>query len=350
MSKFIKKMFSKVIGKQQTTDSPEGDVYAKHNIKDSMDIVMKNIYAKRCTDDIVETGFGKLCANLNTDVLTQEAIKRAGKDYIKSGNCFFEIVEFEGKISKIYHVPANTMKIEKLPSKKLAFKQLGNEDIVYSQYDPKSLSTAKTSSILHIMNYEDDSIYGTPVWIAAKLKLQQSYQSDEYVDSFYNNDAIPAGALLTKGAELDDVGAQGLNDMMSGRNKGARNRRNLLHIHMDEESDMKYLKFNENIVDNSFITLQRENKVDVCAAFGVPPKRVGLETPGRLGGGNDYSAQLNGYYEDIIIPLQMLFEEKLPFENLEFTRPKIKVVTESIEKKDKSNSFFNDLREILIAN
>lgn len=336
----IRKMVSSVLSKMKHAE----DVYAKHNIAENMNIVMKNIYAKRCVDDIVTTAFGKKCENLNTDILANDVILRAGKDFIKSGNCFFEVVVFNKKISKIYHISANTLIIERRKGR-IVFKQVGFEE-VYDSFGKDSLdSVVKKSFILHIMNYEDDSVYGTPVWVAAKLKLEQSHEADMYVDSFYSNNGVPAGALLTKGAELDNTGENDLAEAMQG-NKGAMKRRGLLHIHMDEESDIKYIAFNSNIVDSSFVALQRDNKVDVCAAFGVPPKRVGLETPGRLGGGNDYEVQLQGYYEDIIIPLQVLFEKKLPFEGLVFTRPTVK---RKFDVEKKNNNFWEEIREVLLA-
>ena len=336
----------------------------KTDLEASVDLIMSNVYGKRCVDDLQETVTGKGFEKGSDDViklLKPEILKRLGKDYFKSGNGFLEIVVFAGKVTGVYFVPVLTMKAVK--KKKVN----GFDVITYAQYidgeeknrydeftehvwEVDKKDESKKSYILHFMNYENDTYYGTPRWIAGKNKMKVVNHGDEFVDSFFEDDAIPSGVFWTKGAELDEDGEDGVADILESRNKGPRNRRNFLHIHMDEDSELGYEKFNDNIVDMSFINLNRDLKVDICAGFGVPPKKVGLEIPGRLGSGSDYPQQLAGYYEDVVIPEQQYFESKFqivfPDEELQLTRPpKVENSAEksTLEKGEKKKESVVDL-------
>ncbi len=366
--KFIKAKFIIKNRKTKTDERQdiEGIITQKHDIKKSFELVMSNIYAKRCVDELVETICGKGFSKADDEIkklINPEMIKRVGKDFEKCGNGFIEVVMFEGKIVELWHVPAQTMNVSKKikTSEYKTFVQSGEDNIFFDEFtshvwDEKAVIDGnKKSYILHLMNYEDDSHYGTPAWIAVKIKLKQCNYSDEFIDSFFEDDAIPQGVLLTKGAELDDEAENNIKDNFENGFKGSRNRRGLLHLHMDESSSVEYLTFNENIINNSFLNLQRENKVDICAAFGVPPKKIGLETPGRLGGGNDFEQQLKSYYEDVIIPKQEYFESKLkllfPGKEIELKRPVLKTnkpADNSISKKKHIIHDLLNLREELL--
>ena len=345
----LKKMKSVILKNRKTSTNSDPVTSGSYEMRTNMKLVKSNVYAQRCVQDMVETAFGKPFSG--GDIVDLETINRTAKDYLKCGNGFMELVVFDSKPLSLYHIPAQTMQVVKNVKGKRTYKQNGDDETVYEEYtkdvwqSDSVISGIKKSYIIHILNYEDDPDYGVPVWIPAKLKIKQSASADEFIDSFYEDDAIPKGALLTKGAELDDDGEDDLASMLEGRNKGARNRRNLLHIHMDEESDMKYLPFNDNIVDGPFILLQRDNRVDVCVAFGVPPKRLGLESTGKLGGGNEYTVQLTGYYDDIITPLQVKFETKLEFCNIKFKRP---IAAGQTQKKKASISELAKLRSELL--
>lgn len=350
MAKIIK---SKVIKARKTitnetgVDSVDG-IYQKHDPRTAINLVLSNLYAKRCSDDIVRTAFGRGYSG-NLPEGFSDAIDRCSKEFVRCGNGYLELVLYDGVVKEVYHVSATTMRIKKVVDGVKIFYQTTKEGFFYRELNREAIERSKdigrVSLIVHFTNYEDDPYYGTPQWIASKEKLKQTSYADEFISSFYENDAIPAGALLTKGAELDSDGEDALGDVLNRSNRGARNRRNLLHIHMDEDSDMQYITFNDNIVDAPFLALNRDNKVDICAAFHVPPKRVGLETVGRLGDSSDYEKQLNGYYEDVIVPLQEKFEGqlKLIFPDLRFNRPNIK----SIEKSQLIKAL-KDFREDLL--
>jgi len=177
-------------------------------------------------------------------------------------------------------------------------------------FDKAVMGGKEVHFILHCMNYEDDSYYGTPIWFAAQKKIEELKNADEFNASFFENDAIPKGIFWTKGATLDDEAETDVKELFEGKFKGAAGKHGLLQIEMDDESEIGYLKINDKIIDGSFLNSMRDGKTDVCASFGVPPKKVGLEVAGRLGGGNEFQEQMKSYYEDWITPLQEYFESK----------------------------------------
>ncbi len=338
-----------IIFKNEKTKASYSEGVSKraYDIKENIDIVMSNIYAKRCVDDIVRTALAKGCEGLDTDIIDVESIERAGKDFVKCGNAFFEVVQYDGKVKSLYHVPAKTINFKR-DKDIVSFYQNGDEETLFSKFDKTRIPRkGKYHSILHIMNYEDDAFVGVPAWIPAKLKIKQTSNADEYVDSFYEDDAIPAGVFSVIGAELSDEAFTKLENGLSN-NTGARNRKTLSLLELPEGAKSEYTPFNDNIVDEPFLKLQHDSKIDVCIAFSVPPKRLGIETAGKLGGGNEYETQLEGYYNDVIVPLQEKFEQHLPIEGLKFNRPKIEK-SQKLEKEDKVAKINQLLEEILDA-
>ena len=196
----------------------------------------------------------------------------------------------------------------------------------YKSFD-KFTGSETDNFILHIMNYEDDENYGCPFWLAAEHKISQSTNSDIYNSNFFKNDCMPDGMLIGSGLNLSEDEKIKFRDNLKSSYKGVANSRKKMVVMSDTPgAELKYVEFGQSVIDMSFINLLRENKTDICAAFRVPPKLVGLETPGRLGGGNDFAVQVNIFYENEIIPRQIFYEEifsAMAGEPIQFVRPKL---------------------------
>lgn len=287
-----------------------GQISPRHSIQDSINIVSQNIYAKRCIDEIYKTTVGRGLQSAPDEwkkILTQDFLERVDKDYLKTGNAFMEVVVLSGKVIALYHVPVLTMAKFRNESGGYYYKQPAVKN--GPEYQPYTGQPETGNYILHLMDYEDDEHYGCPFWMGAEAKITQTTYADQYNSNFFANDCRPGSLVLGKGLGLKEEEENTFQDFLRKGFKGAGNSRKTLALFTDKEAEIKIEDLAGSQIDMSFINLIRDNKTDICAAFRVPPKLVGLETPGRLGGGNDFAVQVNIFYENEIIPRQVYYEE-----------------------------------------
>jgi hypothetical protein len=317
----------------RTTDpvplkTSKGQLIPLHDPAASMTIVNENIYAKRCIDEIYKTTVGKGFEKISDAwkrILTQDLLERIDKDYLKVGNAYIEVKTLSGKIVAMYHVPALTI-AKFVKDGKYYYKQPGVKG--GSEFPPYSsfTGTETGSYILHLMDYEDDEHYGSPFWLGAEKKITQTTYADTYNSNFFQNDCRPGSVILAKNLNLSEPEEIAFKTFLKNGFRGVANSRKTILLSAPVDGDLEIKGLAESVIDMSFINMIRDNKTDICAAFRVPPKLVGLETPGRLGGGNDFAVQTNIFYENEIIPRQVYYEEifsGMSGEEIKFIRPKM---------------------------
>lgn len=335
-------MIEKAVDDRKTDPIPikstRGQLFPMHQFQASIDLVTKNIYAKRCLDELYKSTVGKgldIAPDEWRAMLNQDFLERIDKDYLKTGNAFIEVVVLSGKIIALYHVPVLTMN-KYTKDGKYTYKQPAVKN--GKEYDPYAGQTKTGNYILHIMDYEDDQHYGCPFWLGAEYKIEQSTNSDIYNSNFFKNDCKPEGVILGTGLNLSEDEKKLFREHLQSSYKGVSNsRKKMVSMSDTVGGKLEYVAFGESVIDMSFINLLRENKTDICAAFRVPPKLVGLETPGRLGGGNDFAVQANLFYENEIIPRQVYYEElfsAMAGSEIKFVRPKLIESTEVMPAED----------------
>lgn len=333
----------------------KGQLVPVHTISDSIETITQNIYAKRCLDEIYKTTVGKGLQSAPEEwkkILTQDFLERIDKDYLKTGNAFVEVVVLSGKVIALYHVPVLTMAKYRNENGGYYYKQPAVKN--GSEYPPYTGQSETGSYILHLIDYEDDEHYGCPFWLGASAKITQTTYADMYNSNFFKNDCRPGSVVLGKGLNLEENEETAFKDFIKQGFKGASNSRKTLALFTDKEAELEIKDLAGSQIDMSFINLIRDNKTDICAAFRVPPKLVGLETPGRLGGGNDFAVQCNIFYENEIIPRQVYYEEifsAMAGAEILFNRPKMMDISSQVLPADQpaevQKSANNELVDLL---
>ena len=342
----------------ETTVSSSAGSYKmpEHDIDDSLKLVMDNDYAKACVDDLVMLtvgkGFEKIPAEI-ANLLEPELLDRVTKDYEKCANGFVEVKVKDRKVTELYHVPAKTVQVKEVirSHKNLiaglsydykVFIQNKNMDVTYNEFTAYTLlddSMKDGSYFLHIMNYEDDSFYGTPAWLPVMQKLKTSTAADIHNAKFFEGGCKLDGILWTKGEMMDEDTAENVDNLMR-KTKSVDGGHQVLKIEMeDKDSEIGFLPLNAK-TDGTHLQLMKEYRMAICAAFKVPPKKVGIETAGQLGSG-EYQEVLNAYYEDVIIPRQVFWESRFkwmfPEVEIQLKRPVVRSTVSS------GSSDFTDL-------
>lgn len=178
----------------------------------------------------------------NANMSFQELRARLGWDYYVFGNCYLEITrDAEGRVLTMHHVPAPTMRISKVENisvpvietlprygkvlkvkttkkfrkyvqldergSKVWFKEFGDPRTIDPKTGLEATSLSKDTSateIIHLGNYNAQSVYGIPVWYSQYTSVVGSRQAELTNLDFFENNAVPAMAILVAGGYLTD--------------------------------------------------------------------------------------------------------------------------------------------------
>ena len=199
----------------------------------------------------------------NTTQSFQEFRTRLGWDYYVFANAYMECTrDADGKILTMHHVPSPTMrmtkveetavpvvetiarygKILKIKSTKyfrrfVQLDEMGNKVWFKEFGDPRTLdpktglennSLTKeqgATEIIHLGNYNAQSIYGIPTWYTQLPSILGSRQAELTNLDFFENNAIPAMAVLVAGGYLTEEAYDFLaNNFEQIKGRGATNK------------------------------------------------------------------------------------------------------------------------------
>lgn len=176
----------------------------------------------------------------NTQISFQELRMRLGWDYYVFGNCYLEVTrDSQGRILTLHHVPAPTMRITKVHEEpvpvteklqrygkelsikstkyfrryvqvddqggKIWFKEFGDPRTINPKDGKENTQLAQNNGateIIHLANYNAQSIYGIPIWYSQLPSVLGSRQAELTNLDFFDNNAIPAMAILVAGGYL----------------------------------------------------------------------------------------------------------------------------------------------------
>lgn len=178
----------------------------------------------------------------NANMSMQELRSRLGWDYFVFGNSFMEVTrDSDGRVLTMHHIPAPTMrvckvddkatpivetlnrygKVIKVKSKKFFRRYLQMNDtgdrVWFKEFgDPRTIDPAtgrentglaldaSCTEIIHLASYNAQNIYGIPTWYSQLPSVLGSRQAELTNLDFFENNAIPAMAVLIAGGYLTE--------------------------------------------------------------------------------------------------------------------------------------------------
>jgi PBSX family phage portal protein len=178
----------------------------------------------------------------NTYMSFQELRERIAWDYWVFGNAYIEVTrDNKGRIATMHHLPATTMRITKIDvkptpikeyltrsgqqvsfnskknfrrfvqlddfGKRVFFKELGDPRIIntITGVEDTTLSPDDgATEIIHLARYNGKSVYGLPIWYTQLPSIQGSRQAELTNLDFFENNAVPALAILVSGGYLTE--------------------------------------------------------------------------------------------------------------------------------------------------
>lgn len=255
----------------------------------------------------------------------QEVREKLGWDLYALGNAYLEVGrDSEGRVMTLHHVPSPTMRITKaeqeatpvtetlmrmgkkvkLKTKKnfrkfvqldekggrVYFKEFGDPrtiDPKTGKEDPSLSLEASATEIIHLASYNGQSVYGIPLWHTQLPSVLGSRQAELTNLDFFENNGIPAMAILVAGGYLTEEAYEMLRDNFeSVKGRGSTNRIIILEARGSVEDasntgavptpsiTLKPL-YSERQNDALFQEYERQSRDKIRSVFRLPPVFTG---------------------------------------------------------------------------
>lgn len=278
-------------------------------------------------NDVLETEYEKIdyvFNHINPDYDLTELRKRYRADMEKTGNGYAEIVrDMNNEIHSLYHVESHTIRLTKLEMNpinisvpilkknytfgskmfkkrfRLFAQRRGQKFIWFKEYgDPRIYDkrTGKVSDetlaeserateLYHFKKFDSTSSYGIPKYIGNLFSIYGSRSSDEINFITFQNNNIPAMAVIVNNGQLTDGTITRIEEFVEAHVKRSKNRSAFLILEaepQDEDTEnasaMKIeikdlTKAQQN--DQLFQEYDKNNAEKIRRSFRLPPIFVG---------------------------------------------------------------------------
>jgi len=251
-----------------------------------------------------------------------EILEKFMIDYEALGNAYLEIVRnISGEIVSIHHVPAQTMRVrldrdgfvQLRDVRYVFFKNFGDERIYTTAGDLSGTApevALRATEIIHFFQYSPRSTYyGVPEWVASMASMLGSEKASDYNIQFFDNNAVPQFAVIVKKATLGQPVKDVIAQYFRKEIKAKHHKTLVLEAPGEAEIDLKPLATETK--EQSFRFYRLDNRDEVIAAHGVPPRMVGVIAPGALGGKGDPEGQKEAFLSQIIEPRQRRLNHRI---------------------------------------
>lgn len=231
----------------------------------------------------------------------QREILSLALDLETFGMAYVEAVPGADGAAACYHVPAYTMWLRPTGYRQ----EVQLHRVEWPPYDDQE------RGIAHLGLYHPRADwYGLPDWITALNAMQLDANATLWNLQFFQNNCVPAWAILVEGGTLDETVEQQIADFFTANYKGVDNAHRALQL-SGAGVTVKFQKLQDDSRDMGFAQLKQLARDEVVAAHGVPPRLLGIVTAGQLGGGGEMQSQLRFFREVLMAGRQRLWSRFL---------------------------------------
>ncbi|MCB1154624.1 phage portal protein [bacterium] len=150
------------------------------------------------------------------------------------------------------------------------------------------------NELLHLRRLNlKSTVYGVPRWLACLTAIQLDEAAKAHNVNFFENGMMMDFVMAIIGGGLDADHKKSAKSFLKKETKGVDNAHRGLYIELDNpEAKLQIEKLGESLRDGSFHNLRMDNRDEIIAAHGVPPRILGIMSAGSLGGGGEVVGQL----------------------------------------------------------
>lgn len=152
--------------------------------------------------------------------------------------------------------------------------------------------------------------YATPSWAAAAGVIALLDAITRYNARFFEHNAVPDHIVTHTGGSLSDAQKGAIRDFFRSEFKGLENARKTLFVSLQEGQTLD-IKSVAQANDGRFIELYKTAREVLPAAHGVPPRLLGIATPGALGGLSEAREQMHMFEVFTLAPRRAAIKEAL---------------------------------------
>lgn len=152
--------------------------------------------------------------------------------------------------------------------------------------------------------------YGVPTWASAAGLIDMLEAIAAYNARFFSNHAVPDHIITVSGGTLSDAQKEALRRFFQTDFKGLENARKTLFVALSEGQTLEIKPVAQDN-DGRFIELYKAARETLPAAHGVPPRLLGIATPGALGGLNEVATQMHMFEVFTLAPRRRLILDAL---------------------------------------
>lgn len=235
-------------------------------------------------------------------------------DYHATGDGYLELVyDDAGRLAELYHVPCRTMR--RGGRRGLYFQVKGTRHVPFLAYGrgPAFGLAGARSEILHLLEYDPKSDdYGMAGWVGALAPMGLDRTVIEFNTNIFRNALMAHMAIVVRGGKLSKAGRDAVKQFVRDRAQGVENAGRVLLI--EDENDrieIRFEKLNLEIKDLMLTGVQTHLRDVVVGAHGVPPRILGIVTPGQLGATGEVEGQLRIFRETVTRTRQRQLEGTL---------------------------------------
>jgi HK97 family phage portal protein len=160
------------------------------------------------------------------------------------------------------------------------------------------------NKVMHIKLFAAlDDYYGlSPIAVGAK-GIDNDNAASTWNNSLLNNSARPSGAMSTE-SHLTDPQYDRLQNELDTNYRGAKKAGKPLLL----EGGLKWQEMGLSPRDMDFIESKKLSRVEICAAFGVPPEIVGDKEHATY---SNYQEARQAFYQETVLPMLDLIRDKM---------------------------------------
>ena len=246
---------------------------------------------------------------LFTDRSFSDGLMNVWTDFEALGNSFLEVVpDAKGNPAELAHIPSTEMwmrldnlgYVQQKNGQYAHFRGFGIDPEKFEalpEKDPLAVGS-DVSSVAHFTQYFPWSLYyGIPSIMPAWNRMALSVLETEYNLQFFGNNAVPDYAVILEGEWSDDA-EQKIQEHFRKYLKGQAHK--TLVFTTPEGGKITFEKLtSDNAKEGSFRLLRTDCRDEVLHAHGVPPSKVGIHEPGKLGGSTGF--EQNQEYKNAIV-------------------------------------------------
>ena len=235
-----------------------------------------------------------------------EIVNRFLIDYNATGNGMFEISRTAlNKIGGFYHVPVRDMRRD------ADFKGYVQDKIITRvNFDNFSLKDkSDKNQILHYLKYDpQDTYYGLPAWVGSLATIVLDRKAVEYNANLFANGMMAKTAITITGGTFDKEVIAKIKTFVE-ENRGTDSAGKVLVLmNRGEKSTITIAPLTKDNKEGDYNQTRKDNRDEIIAAHGVPPRMVGVVSAGQLGGGGEVSQQMRVFKDNEINPEQKKVE------------------------------------------